>query len=112
MSPEMQRRKACEAASRKRAQITALKQQLLGGTLTLEDVLMDPPEALTQVPVIDVLRMTRRAGNRGARGLWQINGRAVHAGVNLMMPLGLASERTREWAAENGSWYMNRPAGA
>lgn len=81
-----------------------IKKALATGDLSLEDVLMDPSSEVVGMAVIDVIRATRREQRFGP-SLWHINGLAVRAGVNLMIPVGKASLRTREWAVMHGGMW-------
>jgi hypothetical protein len=96
-----QRRGALVMANDKRAQVAALRRGARAGTVSVPSLLMDPPAALGHIAVIDVMLMSRasipsQAYRRKAKlGRW-----AVADGVNLLVALGDASERTRQWAAK------------
>lgn len=78
-----------------------VRDQLRAGTLTLDQLLTNPPEAIHDLPVMDVLRMLHKT--RSSRTLEVINREAVRAQVNLMITVGRASSYTLAWAAANGS---------
>lgn len=104
MSPTTQRREALDSANALRAERAEIRKGLRDGSLTLENVLLDPPEALLAVPLLDVLQMDR---HRRTTAMWRLNGLAVHEGVNLMLPVGHASEQTRRFAIALGSRYRS-----
>lgn len=95
---------ALERANARRAARSAWRQRVNANPAELLDVLADPPAELEGVPLIDLLRWAR-GSRRSARSLWIVNGKAVRAGVNLMLPLGRASTQTRAWCAEHGLWH-------
>jgi hypothetical protein len=107
MSPEMQRSRALESAREQKAKLTKIRKGLRDGTLTLRDVLVDPPEELHNTPIIDVLRWNRSKGTR-SNVLWQMNAWAVRQQINLLMPVGRASKDTRLFAVALGSNYQRR----
>lgn len=75
-------------------------------------VLLDPPAVLHGHSVIDAVRILR--GNRGGVAppwLTTLGRNALRDQVNLLVPIGRASERTRMWIAEHGTIRMcSRPA--
>jgi hypothetical protein len=79
------------------------RRALRTGALSMEAVMRDPPPALAGVPLIDVVRLGYRYRNGGA--ITEIGRMALRDGVNLMMPLGTASVRSREWVARHGCRY-------
>lgn len=107
MSPDAKRLAGLERAHAKRSQISVIRQALRRGEITLEDVLLDPPEVLASVPLLDVLQMDRDRDTRSTT-MWKLNGAAVQEGVNLMLPVGRASEQTRRFAIALGTKYRGR----
>lgn len=85
----------------------AVKRDLRSGSLTLATVMQELPDALLDVPLIDIIRWSRHRSTSAA--LSRIGAMAVRDGVNLMIPLGLASQRSRTWVAQNGTRYW-RPS--
>lgn len=73
-----------------------VRRDLQTGAKTLADVLVDPPACLHAMAVLDVMRMVHIGGSRS----WQhrTGASAVYDGVNLLVTVGQASLRTREWA--------------
>lgn len=96
-----QRDRALSSANRKRIAIAGIRAQLASGRLTVADVMMDPPDALTGTPLIDILRM-QRASRRNGLSIAIIGEEAIDANVNLLLPLGCASARVRAWVASHG----------
>ena len=106
MTPTEQRHEALVAANARRGEIAAIKRDLRSGHLSLRSVMDDPPHELRRCLLIDVIRWARTASN--GRSLAIIGRQALRDNVNLMLPLGDASTRTRAWAAEWGR-YLWRP---
>lgn len=101
MQPTTQRDRALNSANEKRAAIASIRVQLSSGQLTVADVMLDPPVALKDTPLIDILRM-QRARRRNGLSLAIIGEEAIDANVNLLLPLGCASARVRAWVAAHG----------
>lgn len=96
-------------ANDKRLRVAALRQQMRTGQVTLTQVLMDPPEELSGYTILDVLRFPRSTDRyQGSAGLTRLGRMALRDGVNLAIPLGEASARTRAWAAEHGMRQLAR----
>lgn len=90
-----------------RKERSEVRRAIRTGVLTLEAVMSDPPPALAGVLLIDVVRLGYRY--RTAESVTELGRLALRAGVNLMIPLGVASERSRRWVAENGCRYHRTP---
>lgn len=99
---------ALATAQTRRLQIAELRHAVRRDPRLLIDWMHDPPDELRDIPLLDVVRWTRASRTRGSVGVVELNGKAVRSGVNLMMPLGRASERSREWVAEHGTHYARR----
>jgi hypothetical protein len=99
-----QRRAALEIANERRAAVAAYKRALRGGELPLAQVMLDPPADLAEVPLVDLARWSRGQARNNA---WfvRMGQAALRERVNLMLPLGRASVRTREWVAEYAGWH-------
>ncbi len=97
------------ASTAKRRALSAIKAALRRGEVRLEDLMTDPPDLIADVPLIDVIRWTRRDQSATAR-IAQIGAWAVRDGVNLMQPVGVASQRSRAWVAEYGMHRFVRSA--
>ena len=95
-----QRSLALQKANARRLHIAAYRRALRTGQLPLESVMRDQPAPLAGELLVDVVRMayTNRASTTG---LERLGADAVSAGVNLMVPLGRASARSRAWVARN-----------
>lgn len=106
MTPqEAQRRASLDVANVKRRQMGCIKADLRAGRLQLGDVMRDWPAELASVPLVDLIRWTRGKGPCHGRAVVEIGRRAVRDKVNLMVPLGDASARSREWVAVNATYY-------
>jgi glucose-6-phosphate dehydrogenase assembly protein OpcA len=105
MSPTEQRMIALERANEKRSRAAHLRRRLAGERGALRAVLLDPPEEFAQVAIIDVVRLAY--SKRSAKSLARLGRLAVRDRVNLMMPLGEASLRTREWTADHAEWHWH-----
>jgi hypothetical protein len=90
------------ASAERRSARTELRRDLRNGTVTLQQAMADPPPELEKVLLVDVLRMVRSKRSRSSASMAVLGRRAVHDGVNLMLPVGKASAWTREWVAEHG----------
>jgi hypothetical protein len=89
------------SAERRRARSEARRAMQSQGREGLIAVLRDPPAALADEPILDVLRHARRS--RAQPSLERLNQAAVFAGINLMVPLGSPrAVRARAWAADRG----------
>lgn len=87
----------------KRSARAEIRRRLRTGQLSLTELVSDPPPEMEGVVLVDVLRMLRDTNReRGQASLAAIGRRAVVDGVNLMVPLGTASARSRAWVAEHG----------
>lgn len=100
-----QRRAALELANEKRLRIADLRRRIRTEHGALEDVLLNPPEELAGIPIIDIVRYAY--DNRPAKTAERLGRLAIRDGVNLLMPLGRASARTREWTAEHTVWHRS-----
>src|SRR4051812_4057006 len=105
MTGREQRAAALAAANDKRLRIAALRRRIISERGALQDVLRDPPDELADWPLIDVVRLSY--GKRTTVSMQQLGRLALRDGVNLMMPLGRASLRSREWLAGHASWHWN-----
>jgi hypothetical protein len=105
MSPEVQRMSALRSANAVRLEKARIRRQIRAGELSLWDVLMDPPDVLRDSTLLDVLELSRARAGR-ATSLAHINERAMEEGVNLLLPVRAASQRSRAWLAANGTWHQ------
>jgi acetolactate synthase regulatory subunit len=80
-----------------RTERSVIRRQLRMGETSLSVILRDPPQPMAKDPLFDVLKWVR---HRGHRWLIDVNRRAILEGVNLAVPLGQASERSRRWLVE------------
>lgn len=93
-------RVATQLANQKRSDLRELKRHIRAGRVSMESVFTDRPECACHLPLIDVMGLARVS--RGAKGhAWRerVGSLAVRDGVNLMVPLGRSSVRSREWAS-------------
>lgn len=103
MTTTEQRDMALVLANEQRAAVAELRRRVARERGALEDVLMNPPDVLAQWPVVDVVRMTY--SQRSSKALARLGQLAARDRVNLLVPLGMASERTRVWAVEHVAWH-------
>lgn len=97
-----QRARAIINANKRRQDLAQLRKRIKGDREYAATVFRDPPDAALDLAVVEVLVLARSAKGWRSSCLGEIGGQAVRDGVNLMMPLGRASARTREWAATEG----------
>ncbi len=102
MTTTEQRAHALRQANHIRRERADLKAAMRDGTVTLDDLLMTPHPAVVDTPLIDVLLWRRRATRMQAPALARLGERAVRDRVNLLLPVGAASERVRAWCVVNG----------
>ena len=102
-SDEAQRTLALERANEKRLAMADLRARLVSERGALADVMLNVPAELERMAIVDVVRLAY--GKRSARSIERLGRLAVWDGVNLLMPLGEASERTRRWVAERAVWH-------
>jgi hypothetical protein len=95
-----QRREAMNKGNAKRSALAAMRRQLRSGEVDLADVLLDPPDCLRHLSLIDVVACRYHSPHGGH---WRavLGRKAVHAGVNLVQPIGMASEHSRRWTAQH-----------
>lgn len=101
---------ALEAANAKRARMTAIRRQAREGRHGLEALLLDPPPEIARLPMIDVVRMSR-SGSASRTAMERLGRMALRDDVNLMMPIGRASVRTRRWVVEHALWNFHPHTG-
>lgn len=94
-----QRLDALERANVKRLARADYRRRLPGDADLLRAVLLDPPDDLKAVRLHEIVAWSRKDRCARTRGIESLGRRAVVHGVNLMMPLGRASLRSREWLA-------------
>jgi hypothetical protein len=105
---DQQRQAAITLANQARTNQATVKRNLRNGTLSLTDVMLNPPHDLRNALLIDVIRWTIRTRSKTA-ALAVIGKHAVRDNINLMVSLGSASVMSRAWVAEHG-YYMWRPS--
>ncbi len=86
-----------------RAQVRA---DLRAGRIRVADVLADPPACILDVTLHDVLRW--QVATRSPRRDMRLGSEALADRVNLLVPVGLASARSKAWAAQHGDFYLAR----
>ena len=98
---------ALQKANDARQEIADIRRRINAGELTMVDLLEDPPECLLGFTVLDVARMgyARSSSWRSTPGIERLGHLAVRDGINLCMPLGKASLRTRRWVAVHIQWH-------
>jgi hypothetical protein len=96
---------ALERAQHVRLVQAARKREAYQSPATVRAWLHEPPDDLRTAPLLDLIQWTRSRGRRRHPSIVHVNAEAVRAGVNLLVPLGRASQRSREWVSEHGMWY-------
>lgn len=72
------------------------------GKLTIAEVLRDPPPCIQRTSVLELLRLIRRHNSKvGVAWEVALGRRALMDGVNLLVRVEDASQRTLAWAIEN-----------
>lgn len=79
-----------------RGERAAVRRALSTGSVRVLDVLADPPDCISEVLLVDLLRWQRALGDGKLR---RLNTAALMDGVNLCVPVRLCSTRTRMWLA-------------
>jgi hypothetical protein len=95
---------ANEASTRVRRQKAQTRRSLRDGTLTLEQVLQDPPACFKRVPTFDVLLMLPRFGHAT---LCTWNASASRHGINLALPPARLSRRSKDWLIQRSTHRDN-----
>lgn len=93
---------ALTEANAKRDRIAALRRDIRACRIPLDTILRDRPEELAHWPIIDVIRLGY--SKRSVTAVTELGRRAVRDNVNLLIPLGDASQRTLSWVAANARW--------
>jgi hypothetical protein len=104
---DAQRSAALRQARRQITVRSEVRRGFRDGTLNLATVLADPPPELKRVLLVDVLRWAAVYQGATTR-MVDLGAMALEARINLMVPLGRASVRTRAWAAEHGALRLQR----
>jgi hypothetical protein len=97
-----QRRDAIDKANAIRTARAQIKKQVQAGEITVAGLMADPPDVLSSMAVCDVIRFAHKS-HRGSDTWWfeNLGKHAAIERVNLCVPLGRASVRTRAWIATN-----------
>lgn len=101
----MSREAALEIAQVRRARLAEIRRQAHDGTLSLADIVRDPPTELHGWTCVDVIRLKIRA--RSSNSIARLGRLAVRDGVNLLMPIGRTSQRSRLWIIEHACWHIS-----
>ncbi len=99
---------ARDASLTLRRERAAIKTALRAGRVTLTDLMDEPPSAMADVMLIEVLRWAR-VSSSSRRQLAMLGGWALRDGVNLMLPVGHAPMLARAWVAEHGTYGLRLP---
>lgn len=107
MTPAEQRAVALRRANARRIELAGLRRMARQDPTLIAAWLLDPPAALADVAVVDVVRLPSDRSTAGARVTIERLGRlAARDGINLFVRLGRASTRTRTWVAEHAVWRV------
>lgn len=77
-----------------------IKDALCDGRMSVEDLLRDVPDEALTMTLLDVIRSTRR-GKIHPLILEALGKKAMIDGVNLLVTLGRASDRSKGWLVRN-----------
>lgn len=91
---------ALDRANVIRGQIAKTRADLRNGRVSVGELALSPPEHLLLTPMYEVARLRTPDSRDARRRLEELGRRALRDRVNLMVPLGRASTRSREWLAE------------
>ncbi len=80
-----------------------LRAAIASGALTLGELLADPPTAIDDLTLVDVIRWTRTRSGR-VRYITQIGQWAVRDRINLLVTVAASSQRSRAWVGEHGAY--------
>lgn len=110
MTVAEQRAMALAKGQERRLAIAHLREQIRKQQITLEELMLDPPEVLSNYAMADVLRFPRVTSRYlTSPALTTLGKEAIRDGVNLMVAFGDASARTKGWVVENGYRWITRP---
>lgn len=101
MSPEEQRAEALQAANVRRVEVSQWKRRLKRNPHAVRMALATRPAEIAHVPLVEMLAWARVGGLRSV-AMEELGRQAALDGVNLLVPLGRASVKTRSWAVEHG----------
>lgn len=98
---------ALASGQSRRLEIAQLRTELRCDPSKLRTVLLDPPAAVENLTVLDVLRLPRAKRYGAVPGIVRIGRRAAAARVSLLEPMGApSSRRAREWAAVHALEFL------
>lgn len=97
---------ALEAGNARRLEWAKIRAELRRDPEAVRRVLVDPPESIGDRTVAELLALARHRGLR-AKSMRQLGHLAVRDKINLFVPVGEASARTRAWAAEHGTMWVS-----
>jgi hypothetical protein len=104
-----QHMQALQRGNELRGRRAEAKRRLRSGDLSLADAMGDPPPEIAGMLLIDVIRAL---GTSRRASLQDLGRMAIADRVNLMVPLGGASARSRAWVATHGGrWTSLGPGG-
>jgi hypothetical protein len=99
------RNRALDKANIARQEIKTLRTRITEGEVDLVDLLEDVPDCLESWTLIDVVRFATPARRRATRQMQRLGRLALRDGINLLMPAGEASLRSRRWVAVHVNWH-------
>lgn len=107
-----QHMKALENANKNRVLLKEMKERVRDGRVPLRDVLMAPPKQFEHYAIVDVVRLARNVPRYRSPAWFQRMGQAAsQQQINLLIPVGTASLRTRRWVVQYAEWHLPRRKG-
>ena len=104
---------ALEVANKNRGLLKEMKARVRDGRVPLRDVLMSPPKEFEHYAIVDVVRLARNVPRYRSPAWFQRMGQAAsQQQINLLIPVGTASLRTRRWVVEYAQWHLPRRKGS
>lgn len=98
---------ALAIGNERRLKVAALRRRVREGQLKTADLLNDPPDALLNLSVFEVMLFARETRGCGSCRR-QIGADALRDQINVLIHVGEASQRTLRWAAQRAP-VRNRP---
>ncbi len=101
------RDRALREANERRLEVAEWRKRLRRNVPEIRRALATKPDPIAEVLVVELLSWARARGLRAGQ-LEEIGRQAVVDDVNLLVPLGRASVKTRAWAIEHGLKGVHR----
>ncbi len=96
---------ALAVGNAKRLEVAELRRRVRAGDITLLELLEDPPAAMAHVTLFDCALWVNRTQRRSGARTERLGRMALVEGVNLGMPVGRASARSRRFVGVHAGWH-------